>query len=174
MSETSSSSKKKINCDQDWSDMSFMKGGRFCENCRKKVHDFTQYSNQELDDFLSKNSTVCGRFRVEQIDRDLIAPVQFPYKLKILTWAAGLFFSLESSDSLGQGQDSVKTELNTLIKYSKPDTIQTPQTNTAALPKVEKSKPKKRHKARRRKRIYLSRRFPFLRIQSSRHLMGFW
>lgn len=154
--------------------MSFLEGGRFCEVCRKKVHDFTHYSNLELDNFLQNNSKVCGRFRVEQVDRDLIAPIQFPYKLKILTWAAGLLFSLESYDSLAQQQDSVKTELNSAKQNSDTYNLPTAQTNNAALPEVENSKPKKRHKARRRKRIYLSRRFPFFRIQRSRHLMGFW
>lgn len=58
-------------CTIDWNQMDPVKGGRFCESCNKKVHDFSIFTDQEILDFISANGKVCARFRENQLNREL-------------------------------------------------------------------------------------------------------
>lgn len=55
-------------CDRNWKDMVPVKDGRFCNDCQKKVVDFTDKTNDEIAAYLI-NSTkkVCGRFQQSQL-----------------------------------------------------------------------------------------------------------
>ena len=52
--------------------------GRFCSHCSKSVIDFTHRSDAQLHQFLSKGqNSICGRFTVEQVGRQIkSAPIQ--------------------------------------------------------------------------------------------------
>jgi hypothetical protein len=54
-------------CDRKWEDMKFVEGGRFCNDCQKKVVDFTDKTNEEIAAYLiSSSMKVCGRFQQSQ------------------------------------------------------------------------------------------------------------
>lgn len=49
--------------------------GRFCQSCNKQVIDFTQMSDNEILQLLSKPSAgTCGRFTQNQLDKPLTTP----------------------------------------------------------------------------------------------------
>ncbi len=81
-------------CSENWNKMHSLPGGRFCDNCEKTVVDFSQMTDNELVRFFEKNDQqLCGRFRSDQLDKEIELPrVQTSFqKLKsIAAIAAGL------------------------------------------------------------------------------------
>ncbi|MEQ6125112.1 energy transducer TonB [Pseudotenacibaculum sp. MALMAid0570] len=57
-------------CHEDWSKMTPKEKGRFCNSCSKTVIDFTQKSQEEIQNFLAENNgkRVCGHFQRNQLD----------------------------------------------------------------------------------------------------------
>jgi hypothetical protein len=76
-------------CHENWNRMSPAEQGRFCGSCSKQVMDFSSMSDAQLVAFFQKPSggSICGRFREEQLDRELSA------RGKRLTWLR-YFFSI--------------------------------------------------------------------------------
>jgi hypothetical protein len=76
------------------------KDGRFCGSCQKTVVDFTTMSDQEILNWLSgADSSVCGRFMGDQLNRNL-APANPHRKSRWAVWQfllAGLLISSEVS-----------------------------------------------------------------------------
>lgn len=58
-------------CYENWQNMTLDEKGRFCETCSTKVRDFTNFSDEELLTSLSSDEKVCGRFREDQLGRNL-------------------------------------------------------------------------------------------------------
>ncbi|MBK0403992.1 hypothetical protein I5M27_13435 [Adhaeribacter sp. BT258] len=64
-------------CEQDWNAMIPQGNGRFCDVCQKCVIDFSTKSDREVIEIFSRsNNKVCGRFREDQLNRNLILPQQ--------------------------------------------------------------------------------------------------
>ncbi|MFA1771050.1 carboxypeptidase-like regulatory domain-containing protein [Rufibacter glacialis] len=62
--------------------------GRFCQSCQKTVVDFTAMPDAEVVEWLAKNkNTKCGRFRKDQIGKELTAPIYSP---KRWNWPAAV------------------------------------------------------------------------------------
>ena len=63
-------------CHEDWDKMTPGDKGRFCDSCKKTVHDFTGMSDAQLIAFFKKQATgsVCGRFYNDQLERDFEIP----------------------------------------------------------------------------------------------------
>lgn len=61
-------------CSEDWHKMTNLEKGKFCNSCKKQVFDFTQFSNTELARKIKKGDKICGRFKPEQLNTDLILP----------------------------------------------------------------------------------------------------
>jgi hypothetical protein len=62
-------------CHEDWNKMSDDAKGKFCGACQKEVIDFTGMSESQLVAFFKKPAgSVCGRFRVEQLDQQMNIP----------------------------------------------------------------------------------------------------
>ena len=61
-------------CHENWHKMTPVEKGRFCNSCQKKVHDFTNVSDKEIKTILNNDKSACGRFRHNQLDRDLVIP----------------------------------------------------------------------------------------------------
>lgn len=61
-------------CKENWSEMAKVDQGRFCQSCQKKVFDFTQSSDRAIAKVLQSNSSLCGRFAISQLNRELIVP----------------------------------------------------------------------------------------------------
>lgn len=79
-------------CAEDWARMTPTAQGRHCSACQLTVTDFTQRTDAEILALLRQaaGGRVCGRFRAEQLDRELVhAPAAAPrWRAWLLTAAA--------------------------------------------------------------------------------------
>lgn len=68
-------------CHEDWDKMTTADKGRFCGSCQKDVIDFTSMSEGQLIAFFKKpKGSVCGRFRNDQLEKDIyLRPKRMPW-----------------------------------------------------------------------------------------------
>jgi hypothetical protein len=65
-----------FSCSENWDAMLQANGGRHCDKCQKKVHDFTNSKADEFRKVLAESgNSVCGRFTSEQMAAE---PAAFP------------------------------------------------------------------------------------------------
>lgn len=88
-------------CSENWDDMRPVQGGRHCQQCAKKVVDFTSYGDAELARYLQRQSgQICGQVRTDQLNRTILIP-KSPTRLQ--TWRAtgillaGMFLTQSSA-----------------------------------------------------------------------------
>ena len=63
-------------CNRNWEDMTIVENGRFCNDCQKKVVDFTDKTPDEIAAYLISSTTkVCGRFQQSQLSPSRPKPV---------------------------------------------------------------------------------------------------
>ena len=89
-------------CSESWNKMDNSIQGRFCTSCQKHVHDFSDYSDEEIVDHLLKaQGRVCGRLRPEQNNRAAFHSVENIGSLRAaqLLLPAALSLSLMSGHS---------------------------------------------------------------------------
>ena len=103
-------------CHKNWQDMTPADKGRFCDACQKNVIDFTNASDREIAAAL-KTGNACGRFRANQLDRDLIIPQE---KNKIWMAASATAVALLT---IGNTTLSAQTPVNTEQTNNKTDDI---------------------------------------------------
>lgn len=77
-------------CHENWNNMSLEEKGRFCEVCSKTVQDFTMFSDDELLNSFDSNKNICGRFRDDQIGRNLKFSLLSKIALGLLTTSGTL------------------------------------------------------------------------------------
>jgi len=71
----------KVTCSQPWEEMEPLGRDRFCAICAKPVIDFTERSDAELKAWFSDSPDGCGRFRIEQVQGDLMPLNEVPREL---------------------------------------------------------------------------------------------
>jgi len=55
-------------CHERWETFTPTGKGSFCDSCQKEVIDFTQWSDEQIRQYISKNNQrTCGRFKAEQL-----------------------------------------------------------------------------------------------------------
>ena len=55
-------------CHKNWENMLPEEKGRFCLSCQTKVYDFSQSSDEEIQEIYdAENGDICGRFSTEQL-----------------------------------------------------------------------------------------------------------
>lgn len=55
-------------CHKNWENMLPEEKGRFCLSCQTKVYDFSQSSDEEIQEIYdTENGDICGRFSTEQL-----------------------------------------------------------------------------------------------------------
>ncbi len=113
-------------CHENWQAMTPVEKGRFCAVCSTQVTDFSSMSDRELAVFFKKHAAekICGRFRNDQLDRNLAIPrKRVPWIRYFFTVALpSLLFTMKTK---AQGQVIVKLQDDRVITQTT-----TPQTNT--------------------------------------------
>src|SRR5690348_8841194 len=82
--------KKKISvtienpCHEDVGKMPRREGGMYCARCEKVVRDFSILSDPEIIKLLTQKNPgeMCGKFRNDQVNRDLIALPEKRYSFR--------------------------------------------------------------------------------------------
>ena len=95
-------------CHENWHEMSPTEKGKFCSSCQKNVVDFTKSSDREIILAYNKEDKLCGRFRISQLDREMIIP-----KEKKSIWilaAASLIAFLGLGNQTAKAQGKIKIE----------------------------------------------------------------
>ena len=59
-------------CQEDWNAMPLSGKGRSCDTCQKVVLDYSKMSDSEIIYLLKTDSSACGNFRTDQMNRPLL------------------------------------------------------------------------------------------------------
>jgi hypothetical protein len=160
--------KMKFECDQSWSDMQLVSGGRFCGDCKKVVHDLTGKSVDEVLEMRKTHTELCGMFTAEQLGAG--KAIEFP---KVRYAAAVLaFFGLGISQADAQQKQNVKTvQLATDSLGNTVDSRNAPvcPVGTAEESSYEAAATEPAHHYK-RKKYYVNGRFPFVHRKRFRTL----
>jgi len=84
-------------CHQNWNAMPRQDGGLYCGDCKKVVHDFSIMSDEEIIRILTQKTSkeICGVFRNDQLNRNLIVPQKTHFSLRPLKILLLSLFSLK-------------------------------------------------------------------------------
>ncbi|MGI4022812.1 MAG: energy transducer TonB [Janthinobacterium lividum] len=86
-------------CNRNWEDMTTVEGGRFCNDCQKKVIDFTDKTNDEIAAYLMNSTTkVCGRFQQSQLAPSLPKPI-WKHWLSAAAMFAAVFIGIKEASA---------------------------------------------------------------------------
>ena len=92
-------------CFENWNEMTPTLRGKFCSSCQKEVIDFTEKSDLEISNLISRNKNSCGRFIKSQLQRDIdLIEYDKQHKLK---YAAVLALGLLVGKN-GMAQNEIK------------------------------------------------------------------
>ena len=97
-----------FNCQEDPESMTSTTNGDFCSACQKEVIDFTKMSIAEIQEIRSRESEMCGQFRVEQLEAHL-RPIEAP-KARSLAFLSIIFLSLHFTSASAQSTVDPKVE----------------------------------------------------------------
>jgi len=160
-----------FSCKQDLDAMETTCNGRFCDSCNSEVFDFTGHSINEIKRIREEKGEMCGMFRPEQLDPDLI-PIEFNFlqKARYFILAGTTFLGLELTQVSAQVQDRSKIE-NTLDTCKDRDEFTEAKSDSVTTAINITQKPGHKIRSRNLFRIgrmivYRSRRFPFIRVRS--------
>jgi len=117
-------------CHEDWSKMTPQEKGRFCNKCDKCVIDFTGLSTQLMFNHINSGKDICGRFRPDQLNRDLVAaPVKKGFSFQ---WALTSVIAFTGfHNAFGQSEEPF-----TVGKIAPIETYQHPETTVIPPPPV--------------------------------------
>jgi len=158
----------KFVCDQDWDAMPAAGCGKFCDQCQKEVKDFTSYSKAEVSRDLARNPNQCGRFKIEQVDPDIIAPLKVPFPRQMSVYLASVLMLLGAKTAFSQ-----ETVPHPMVQVEKvTDRADRPDCHEEwEMPQhvchencgcVTAEEPQKTKRYKRKKRLYTSWSFPFI------------
>lgn len=106
-------------CGENWDAMTVVEKGRFCGSCARVLTDFSKMSDKEIINHLSKNGKVCGRFRNDQLNRQLYTGKE--NRNYFLRWSLGALLGLGIGNSVqAQGQPENKISV---CSTSRTDTL---------------------------------------------------
>lgn len=148
-----------------------MAGGRFCDACQKPVIDFTGWGREELIAYFRAKPDTCGQFEPHQVGRSLIPIDQLGQGMR-----RGLFASLVAlaAGTLQAQEAPTPTATEQGIVPAIPATVPPGTDHITSNPRkpwaVDTPAPAT-EKKRKRHRVYVSKRFPFVHVRR-RHLKG--
>ncbi|MRX70364.1 CarboxypepD_reg-like domain-containing protein [Flavobacterium resistens] len=107
-------------CHENWLEMSPIEKGKFCSACQKNVIDFTKSSDREIILAYQKEEKLCGRFRISQLDRDMIIPKEKKSIWMVAAASIITFLGLGNQTAQAQGKARIeqtdKKQLNDSVK----------------------------------------------------------
>lgn len=148
-------------CNQSISDFEKKDNNLNCQLCSKNIIDFRYKTKSEYNTIVKSEKDVCGIFYANQIGDEIDI---------IINWKTPFFYFgflsslLLSKPLLAQDSTKVKTEITDSVSLS----TQNPTDSTTACQKtktdnLEKdSKIELSHYQKRKRRLYVSKRFPFV------------
>lgn len=167
--------KMKFRCSEDWDQMSITSNGRFCDQCQHEVLDLTSRSIAEINVLKTGKTKMCGMFLPEQVDEDLIGPIEFK-GVRMMKYAATMitFLGLELSTAKGQDKKEIRIEKTddtgiTTDKRGDAVCIEKEEKEVISVKPYKRAKPFLRTD---RNSWYWSKRFPFVKKRSNRRLLG--
>lgn len=94
-------------CHQGWQEMQPSEGGRYCNHCSKTVVDFTQMSNEAIQQYFiqRQGEGVCGHFKAAQLQRVRITLPGYVLQRKLRGWQKFLVMLLLCFGSYFMGID---------------------------------------------------------------------
>lgn len=112
-------------CHEDWNKMDPTKCGAFCKACNKEVIDFTNKSEAEIIDILSKvTGKVCGRFTEDKLNKPL---TKYTPDLEWYSWrkwavAAGVLLGVGnlSANTNNKNADTGHFPADTIVRKGTP------------------------------------------------------
>lgn len=93
-------------CYENWETMTPDEKGRFCSVCSKTVHDFTKSSDEELIGGFFSGDNICGRFRDDQLGRNLSFSIAGKIALGLLG-ASGILATANAQEVKSENKNIV-------------------------------------------------------------------
>jgi len=95
-------------CAENWDTMQSVPGGKFCDQCTRKLIDFSSMSDIQIISLLKqKGQPICGRFLNHQLNRALI-PAETPAKrLQFAPVLAGILWLATPDHAVAQTENRV-------------------------------------------------------------------
>jgi hypothetical protein len=81
-------------CHEDWNRMTEREKGRFCSSCSKTVIDMSILTDNEIISNVKSDKDICGRFKSNQLNRDIKPQIPYAFNKTGWTIAASLFIGL--------------------------------------------------------------------------------
>ncbi|MFB9080022.1 carboxypeptidase-like regulatory domain-containing protein [Flavobacterium procerum] len=106
-------------CHENWLEMSPTEKGKFCNVCQKNVIDFTKSSDREIVLAYRNEEKLCGRFRISQLDREMIIPKEKKSIWMIAAASLLAFLGLGNQTVQAQGRARIEQTENKPIKDDK-------------------------------------------------------
>ena len=104
-------------CFEPWDKMQSTDGGKYCGSCAKHVTDFSGFTDQELIRyFKNRNTESCGRFRKDQLQRELHPTFIQKGTLKPRNYWLAAFLGFTGLTLQGQTSDKAQHEICQQIK----------------------------------------------------------
>ena len=115
-------------CHEKWDGMQPQENGRYCGSCQKVVVDFTTKTNEEILEYIKKNSSkqLCGTFKNEQLpqttflkkDENIIrflAALLLVFGMSLFSCSGGAFQSIDLGDTIKTHEDYFGTITGVMI-----------------------------------------------------------
>lgn len=78
-------------CEISASYLTPLQGGSFCSSCEKTVVDYSNMTDSEMKDYITKFGLGCGSFRADQLNRELAPAIRHKNRFLYLPILAALF-----------------------------------------------------------------------------------
>lgn len=150
-------------CDQSLEDMKPTKEGHYCDFCKKNIIDFRHYSIKEIQNYSVGKENLCGRFTMKQLEPDLISPEELISPLKKYAAIILSFISIELAGAPSSDTNKIKTtQTISPIQKAEFDSIEQIFSKISYDKSEIEISPIKEVSKKNRRRLYFSRRFPFI------------
>lgn len=166
-------------CDEQWENMKGSSSCRLCLVCNKQVYDLTNKSAHEIARITKEKGDICGMFLTEQLEKDLM-PVELPFfsPLKYYAAVVATFLGIEAAQAgaktvkenpveifAGSGE-IVTSDLASIDDPTGRDSRK--KRPKKLVKKSNKSNKDEPVKVKKKKKVYFSKRFPFIHIKKRR------